>query len=124
MDDEDGRYLFDDFLGEKGLQYLLAFYETIKGFKSQLRDTPGYADIDMNFNNCDQDVLNIREEKFEWYQRVLKGINRKFINANSKNRQDGNQLKQECHGRPLLDTQKCNIIIKIVMTLNFTDRVL
>ena len=88
----------------------MTFYETIKGFKAQLRDTPGYADIDINLGNCDQDVLNTREEKFKFYQKVLKYINRRFINASSKNRQDGYQLQQDCHGRPLLDTHTKEII--------------
>ena len=88
----------------------------IKGFKIQLsklslRDG---TEIDVNPNECDRQILDARQETFEFYRTSLSAINKRYINTNSRNRLMGNQLPEKLDGRLLLDSQtKATIQTKI-----------
>ena len=85
--------------------------ELIRGFKAQLsrRDA---TEIDVNPNECDPQVLDARQENFEFYRASVSVINKRYINTNSKNRT--NQLPEKLQGRLLLDSQtKATIQTKI-----------
>ena len=87
----------------------------IKGFKIQLsklslRDG---TEIDVNPNECDRQILDARQETFEFYRTSLSAINKRYINTNSRNPR-ANQLPEKLDGRLLLDSQtKATIQTKI-----------
>ena len=89
----------------------------VDGFKRELLKRGG-TQLEANLNDCDEQTLADRREKFHFYRRVIVALNKRFVNTSTKNRHK--QLPESLHSRPLLDFQtremiqnKINVSIEI-----------
>ena len=89
------------------MTYFILFIEihrkTVAGMKKEILSGYGTTENRSDPSSWELEILELREQKFKFYQKSLSAVNKAFINTNMKNRYQ--QLPEELGGKPVLDAQ-------------------